>query len=225
MNAALLGFLLPTLIVGIGVSSTADARTNDARVSVIGHSVIIHTEIVVYGKNATAAEASAVRENILKNWQSDSYGNSWTFLEKRSGVRYEVFFDVTVSLYYGLEKQQPQIIPGAWNPMNRRNYINLSEVPVRSNVYAGDEGRWYPGHPNTYAHEFGHLLGLTDRYHVSKDGYSDSDRGWESNLMADSTYGRVEQRNIDAIVRPIVLRRLLTNADFKTEIDNPFMLR
>lgn len=50
-------------------------------------------------------------------------------------------------------------------------------------------------------HEFGHLLNL-------KDHYTDAhgvDKGWDGNIMAEPVMkGKVEQRNINTIVAPII---------------------
>ena len=54
---------------------------------------------------------------------------------------------------------------------------------------------------NSAAHEFGHILGLIDRYsdyHDEKDVISVPHSGWEGNIMSNSKRS-VEQRNIDAI--------------------------
>jgi hypothetical protein len=65
-----------------------------------------------------------------------------------------------------------------------------------------DEGEWRSqgGDGKTLAqddsapHEFGHLLGLDDKYTDDKG----SDSGWENNIMG-SQNGKVEQRNIDGV--------------------------
>ncbi|MDR1763090.1 MAG: metallopeptidase family protein, partial [Dysgonamonadaceae bacterium] len=50
---------------------------------------------------------------------------------------------------------------------------------------------------STYVHEVGHLLGLDDRY-TDKGGVN---KGWEGNIMGESRTGKVEQRNIDGILK------------------------
>ena len=49
-------------------------------------------------------------------------------------------------------------------------------------------------------HEFGHLLGLGYRYTDSKG----ANTGWAGNIMADGQNGKVEQKNVDAIVSDAV---------------------
>ena len=60
------------------------------------------------------------------------------------------------------------------------------------------------------AHEFGHILGLEDHYIETKDEFGNTitppEEGWEGNIMA-SSYGKVEQRNIDDILYKIFTKR------------------
>jgi hypothetical protein len=67
-----------------------------------------------------------------------------------------------------------------------------------------------PYYVDTYAHEFGHILGFDDRYHDVGDR-SITDAGWETNLMSCDHGSRVEQRNIDAIVGKIMSEYRLTD--------------
>ena len=53
---------------------------------------------------------------------------------------------------------------------------------------------------NPAPHEIGHILGLDDRY-SDKNGRSVPDKGWENNIMGNSKSGKVEQRNIDGILK------------------------
>lgn len=130
----------------------------------------------------------------------------------------------------------PRVIPGQFDPFNRDNYIEVisradaasratSKGPWRSHVSGGDEGIWQGAKTGertvqgdrTVSHEFGHTLAFLDRYEDKRVGdinpnAADPERtvsvaleGWEGNLMA-SLGGKVEQRNIDALVREYVER-------------------
>lgn len=181
------------------------ANPRDAIVLIDGNTITIRADIEIYGDGATREKAEEIQSTIMKYWaKRPTDGGTWTYFDPERKKTYDVVFDVHVSLYGGKERSHPWIIPGEWDPTNRKNYVNTPTEQVRSNVLGGDEGRWNKSYVGTYAHEFGHLIGLNDRYHDGPDGYSVLDKGWESNLMADSELGQVEQRNIDPIARRIV---------------------
>lgn len=205
--------LLSVTAVSLGLClglPAARAEPKDAEVTIVGNTITVKTEIILYGKGATHERVREIRENILANWEFRGDGKPWTYTHPHSGAIYTVRFEVLVSLYGNRERQNPSFILDSWNPVSRKNYIRASGTPVRSHVSGGDEGRWYPSSPNTYAHEFGHLLGLDDRYYES----GGAQPGWEYNIMATSWDGRVEQKNIDAVVRRI-LRPFKTPPKFR----------
>lgn len=79
---------------------------------------------------------------------------------------------------------------------------------ARSYVRGGDEGQWRANgrggltlaQDDPAPHEFGHLIGLTDRY-----SSSGANAGWTGNIMAEPAMkGIVEQKNIDAVLSHIV---------------------
>lgn len=186
-------------------SSSASASNTDAHVRIQAGEITIRAQIFIYGEGATREMVTRVRTSILKRWAKRPDGMPWTYLDRVSGQEYSVSFDVAVDLYDGQERQRPFLIPGAWDPFNRSNYIEIMGSSMRSMVRMGDEGKWFPGSSGTFAHEFGHLLGLNDRYHDVGD-FSVENPGWEKNLMANSESGVVEQRSIDAIVSRVVTR-------------------
>ena len=151
--------------------------------------------------------SSGATKAVVTQYQSD-INAKWkgTFSAKTTDGKqsFNVNVDVNVSLYKGKEKSDPWIIPQAWNPFNRDNFIEVSDNK-RSYVSGGDEGEWRSQGRNKMTlaqddpapHELGHLLGLDDRY-TDKNG---PNKGWENNIMADSQNGEVEQRNIDGILQ------------------------
>ncbi|MBO5748059.1 MAG: hypothetical protein J6R48_03425 [Muribaculaceae bacterium] len=110
-----------------------------------------------------------------------------------------------------LSEKYYHISPYAYknNPFNRDNFIKIDLNSTRSYVSAGDEGVWRGtgrngktlSNDDPSIHEFGHLLNL-------KDHYTDAhgvDKGWDGNIMAEPVMkGKVEQRNINTIVAPII---------------------
>lgn len=113
--------------------------------------------------------------------------------------------------YYDQVWMEPGKFPG------KRSYVNGEPVvpsplwipppfypPLRPNQQ--HTCRLYSGDPNydwMVAHEYGHLIGLKDRYRDRVEGgctVSVPEPGWEGNIMAQRG-GRVEQRNIDEFCR------------------------
>jgi RHS repeat-associated protein len=167
-------------------------------------SITIKANIILYSKEAGVGRASLdkaakeYKKNIMDNWSKDANGNAWT--TEHNGETYTVNFDVDVSVntQAAYEKNRD------YNGMN--NYIEVKGNSRFRSEVSGDmqNGRWAIPTPesNHAAHEFGHLIGLMDRY---TDVYNDNGRvtgsiphsGWKGNIMADN--GRVEQRNINNI--------------------------
>lgn len=142
---------------------------------------------------------------------------------------FDVVFDVNVDLYDSNDpSNEPGLFSGKNNPFNRDNYIKVSNEENRSYVKLGDEGHWRANGRNGKSlaeddpsiHEFGHLLGFKDRY-INKKGAM---AGWEGNVMGEPAMeGKVEQRNIDALLKPIMKEynasKTDANSEFKTSID------
>ncbi|MCX6317421.1 MAG: DUF6443 domain-containing protein [Bacteroidetes bacterium] len=185
-----------------------DPDGKDAIVTINGNTITISCKIVIYGKDATSVNAKMLQSSINTHWNKTRDNQGWKYIDNETGKFYKVKFEATVELYNGKEKQDPIIIPDAWNPFSRTNYIEIDNSVKRSYVNGGwDEGAWI-ANGRTAAHEFGHLLALKDRYKdetlESGEVYSRPDKGWEGNIMANSKSGIVEQRNVDAVVGPTV---------------------
>ncbi len=176
-----------------------DPDGRDGIVVIRNGNVIVQSNIYTYGSGAT--------KEVIKQMQSDinsKWGGTYTTKNGR-GATFTVSFDINVKLYDGKEKANPFIIPESWDPTNRDNFIEVGDGVKRSYVVDGDEGEWRSqgrngmtlSEDNPAPHEVGHLLGLKDRY-TDKDG---PNKGWENNIMGDSHKGKVEQRNVDAIIQ------------------------
>jgi hypothetical protein len=98
------------------------------------------------------------------------------------------------------------------------NFVDVRPIPARSRVNTNNTGIFDQKTAAEDApHEFGHLIGLKDRYEekrswfnaflnffteVDPDGGTGPIKGWETNIMGvdESKGGRVEQRNIDPVI-------------------------
>ena len=181
-----------------------DPDGKDASVTIVGNNVKISTTIFIYGAGATQATATQMQKDIMTAW-----GGAKTYTDPQTGTVYNVKFDIAVKLYEGKEKNSPLIIPESWNPSNTDNFIEVTDDSKRSYVTGGDEGVWRGkgrdgkllSNDDPAPHETGHLLGLTDRYTDDKG----ANPGWTGNIMAEAAMqGVVQQKNVDAIVAPLV---------------------
>lgn len=81
---------------------------------------------------------------------------------------------------------------------DRSNVVNNN----RGNIRLVENSAVASDSDNPMAHEFGHILGLQDRY----DDKKGTDEGWEGNIMGSICgEGVVEDRNIRSIVTPAVV--------------------
>jgi hypothetical protein len=202
----------------------ADSKGDDGIVKIKGNTITVSSVIYIYADGATKESAEFIKKQIMNEWNR----KDWKYTDENGKV-YNVKFNVSVYLYDGKEKADPSFILGAWDPESRNNYIEVLADPKakhRSFVRGGDEGKWSYGSIKKLlvaAHEFGHILGLPDRYKDGKDGYSVADKGWESNLMG-TLSGKVEQRDINRLVAPAVKYRNSIVSAFKgTEIEKKLM--
>jgi hypothetical protein len=152
----------------------------------------------ISGKDVEKA-AQYYKQNIMDNWSKDANGNAWT--TEYNGETYTVNFNVNVSMDNIAASERKR------NYNGKNNYIEIVRggENFRSSVRNHRDGQWDlpTSSNNAGAHEFGHILGLMDRYidTYDKEGnpISISHAGWSSHIMADSR-AKVEQRNIDALV-------------------------
>jgi len=178
----------------------SDPDGKDAIITIKGNVITVSTTIYIYGKDATASAASSIQQSIMSNWAKQSNGKDWTYTDPKTKQTYNVQIFVSVQLYNDKEKQDPSVIPDAWNPLSRNNYIEVDNSTIREHVTGGDEGQWTTNTSWVAAHEWGHLVGLDDQYTDPPGrGSSVPNDGWTGNMMA-SVNGTVDQRNIDGIV-------------------------
>ena len=206
------GALRPLAELRVGVGRTSGSSPSDARVEIkdgpeVGDGLVtIATTIYIYGSGATQEVADTYSHGIWETWGQRPNGMPWTYVST-SGETYEVRFNVAVELYDPDDPTRaPGLFSGRLHPANRDNFIRVEADLSRSFVWLGENGMWRSEgrdgdtlyEDNPAAHEFGHLLGLPDRYRLFRGGPR---TGWEGNVMAmPAGHGVVEQRDIDRIV-------------------------
>lgn len=211
------------------------AEPDDARLRIRDNTITVEARIHIYGSGASQQVADLFERHIQADWgQNPTTGRSWTFTDRLTGREYNVHFDVSVGLFDASNTtREPGLVSGRYNFRNRENFVEVvdhAEALRRSpsgdfvsRVHGGDEGEWRTygrngatlAEDNPASHEFGHLLGFLDRY--SYQEYTDSDGNparrvvvapeWRGNIMAEPAMeGRVQQKNIDALVSRYVDR-------------------
>ena len=153
--------------------NVVDPDGRDAQVIVNqGDSTIsVSTTIYIYGSGANDNIANRMQQNINKAW------NEGMYTDPNTGITYTVNINVTVS-YVG----QSAPLSSLFGSFNSSNYIEIPTVIKTSFVYNdGYTGKWRGNTPDPSPHEFGHLVGLDDRYSISG-----SFTGWAGNIMAES---------------------------------------
>nr|WP_299892488.1 RHS repeat-associated core domain-containing protein [uncultured Lacinutrix sp.] len=194
-----------------------DPDGKDAIVSIKDGVVTVTTNIYIYGSGASKDRASEIQNAINSLWKEEGFKYT-----DDDGNEFDVVFNTNVEVYDEEDPtNEPMVIPGALNPFSTDNFINVVDGVGRSNVSGGDEGTWYAqgrkgdqkkspawkkkAIANTYAHEFGHLVGLKDRYNNG----SVADAGYEGQIMANGVNyfsPVVDQRAIDGVVRQSVTK-------------------
>ena len=150
--------------------------------------IILHTKRL--GTAILSQAAKDYKKAIMDKWGKDENGNPWTIQHNEES--YTVNFDVNVSVDQNSYKAKNR----NYNGMN--NYIEVVSAGYRSKVHNCNSGIWAlpTSAHNSAPHEFGHLLGLKDRYseYKTKSGYRSSmpHQGWEANIMAE--YGGITEQ-------------------------------
>jgi hypothetical protein len=190
-----------------------DPDGKDAIVSIQGNVITVSTKIVLWGADATKDAVNKFQVEINGTWNA----NKLTYKDAKSGIEYQVKFDIQVELADGKEKVSSQPW-GAYNPLNTNNYVEVNNTKLDAENAAngtvgsttgGDEGLFGTSNPayiKGMPHEIGHMLGLDHHYSTTGDS-----PGWENNVMGaidgnDGTTGagNVDQRNVNAVVAPAV---------------------
>jgi RHS repeat-associated protein len=191
-----------------------DPDGNDAIVSINGNTITIKTQIFIYGEKATSEMARNIQKGIMQSWGKDFKYNNYT-------VKFEVeVLNVNIRQGETSDAADQSNNKNRWNgDENWVEIIDESLQEYRSNVSGmGQNGCWGSNEDaKTYAHEFGHFLGLDDAYIVVKAnpsvaaafGLSTKEKNKENNIKLGSASedeimamgNKVTQRDIDAIAQ------------------------
>ncbi len=159
--------------------------------------ITVGADIIFYANSSHVSgtdvntAAKMYKNNIVNNWCKDKNGNCWT--TEYNGESYNVSFNINVSVDNTAKYERNRDYDG------KKNYIGIDYVVPgnRNEVSNSNNGLWKytSSADNSGGHEFGHLLGLKDRYTDGKGAHI----GWENNIMS-KVQSKPDQRNIDAII-------------------------
>ena len=181
-----------------------DPDGRDARITINKDkkTITIEANIILEGQYASQTLADKYKKDIMNTWGAiKNY--------KYEGEDYKINWkiDVRVKTRDDYKKNE------------KDEAINNYITPFNGNTpsiidYTGNHGKWrssFEEGKDPAPHEFGHILGLRDRY-VTKsqsqryngDYYGLSYLGWEGNIMAEKAgEGKVTNKNMDCLLKPL----------------------
>lgn len=192
----------PYVYVGNKPLSQVDVDGHNAKVIINEKKkkITVKAKILVYGAAADKATAKMMQQNIKSAWNGHRYQDLAT------GTDYEVVFKVKVRY----RKRTPKNLAKRAERNAKLNFIELPLNQKRSyvSVLPGYTGVWRgrdmitPNWGDPAPHEFGHLLGLDDRY---RNGRANS--GWHGNIMAEPAMrGHVDRRNLSLMLTDAMVK-------------------
>ena len=168
-----------------------DPDGKDVRIAINGNTITIKANVILTGNNATAQLAKMYQDDIMNNW------GSMTSYEYK-GNTYELNWDVNVRV---AEKNEVEEFNGLNNYMevsSENSYVVNSQKGKIRNV-GRDEIPFEFDNP--ISHEFGHILGLKDKYQKGGANHNKPiSPEWTGNIMAEEAgVGLVDKKNLDIL--------------------------
>ena len=169
-----------------------DPDGKDVMITIVGNTITITAIIFIYGHLATEGLASLYMENIQNVW---GLLTSYNF----EGMDYKIDWQVNVifrpDISEDVEKDDLKYD-------GKTNYMKVLEGNKGSSVTDSQFGdiRFTESSENAMSHEFGHMMGLKDRY---KDGGAPVSPEWNFNIMHDIK-GAADKQNMDFILTPVL---------------------
>jgi len=184
-----------------------DPDGRDAKITINEEqgTITVTSNIIIYGSLANEEMANVYKKSIMNSW-----GKMNTY--EYEGRTYNVMWNIDVRVKGENEKEN-------YNGVN--NYIKVVNSTANpSSTINTNNGSWrgvsYSGDvldenskDNPAPHEFGHILGLRDRYvtktQSQKSGweYGMSLKGWNGNVMGEKAgQGKVSKENLDILFTP-----------------------
>ena len=150
-----------------------DPDGKDVLIVVSGNTITIKSNIILTGSKATSELANIYKRDIMDTW---GMVTSYT----HNGTKYDIKWDVNVRVALPGEKEN-------FNGVN--NYMKVVDEPgFRSHVDYANRGEIRLVETELFssmAHEFGHILGLDEKYIDTPEGSKPISEYWVGNIMAE----------------------------------------
>ncbi|MEE0997835.1 MAG: RHS repeat-associated core domain-containing protein [Paludibacteraceae bacterium] len=186
-----------------------DPDGRDAEISINDEEgcITIKANIILDGSHASEELANKYQKDIEDTW------GSMTDYEYE-GKNYKLKWDVKVRVKNKGETTDYNGINNYITP-----FIGKNKKNGRPNSYVSgtNKGEWRADGTSPASHEFGHILGLRDRYVTkSQEKYLNNKYGvqntyglkfigWEGNIMSEPAgRGSVEQKNLNVLFKPLM---------------------
>ena len=174
-----------------------DPNGKDGIISIYGDNIVIRANIILTGPYATSQLAGIYKAGIMATW-----GKQTTY--EYQGKTYNLQWDIKV---YAAGKDEEPNFNGVNNYMEvDMDPETISKVKYTNQGFLRGFGRngFNIRDDNPAPHEFGHIIGLSDKY--IKDGPQENqpvDDSWSNNIMG-AWKGKVEKKNLDLLfAKPI----------------------
>ena len=171
-----------------------DPDGKDAVITISGNTITITAIIFIYGHLATEKLASLYMENIQNVW---GLLTSYNF----EGMDYKIDWQVNVifrpDISEDVEKDDLKYD-------GKTNYMKVFKNKDESSYVIDSKFgniQYTESSENAMSHEFGHMMGLKDRY-IKKSGAPVSPE-WNLNIMHD-IIGAADKQNMDFILTPVL---------------------
>ena len=180
-------FLIPALALLVCAFGTFDALAKTT-VTEKDCVITITLQIQISGANATQALADKIEKEIEDCYNGQNFKYDCC----------EVKFDVKMKVGGAADPNYHQITihhdPGV------DTYVDSVDSPLPTPNGGSGSGNWGDSNsPEVYAHEAGHLMGLTDKYKKKPDGTTSACAGHENDKMG-TLSGKPQQSDINSII-------------------------
>ena len=169
-----------------------DGKDAIITIDAANNTITISLSVKVYGPDASKRNAQQLEMSIHRAWTNTRGNNISTYYDEANNKQYKIVLDVKAELYDPEnEKADPWIIPGAWNPFNRDNYVRLDYNAENSYIDDGDDAQVNSKDDEIIGKIAGIMMGHENKTieFMGSNGemHEHAEPGWKGNLMGNSS--------------------------------------
>ena len=176
-----------------------DPNGKDGIISIYGDNIVIRANIILTGPYATSQLAGIYKAGIMATWGKQT---TYEYQDKTYNLQWDI------NVYAAGKDEEPN-----FNGVN--NYMEVKMDPKTNSYVKRTQSGVLRGFgrngmdirdDNPAPHEFGHMLGLKDKYSKSQEAYGTPINDiWEKNIMANPAgKGMVEKKNLDILLLSLI---------------------